>query len=116
VTVASTIVTVLLAALVSVAAVRKLSHTERVVESYRRAGVPEDKLNILAVILLAGAAGLLLGRLWSPVGVAAAIGLIGYFAAAVAAHIRAGDAGRLATPIGYGAVAVAALVLQVAAR
>lgn len=115
-TLASTIVTVLLAALVTVAAVRKLSHTRRVVESYRRAGVPEDKLNLLAAILLAGAAGLVTGLAWAPAGIAAAIGLIGYFGAAVASHVRAGDAGRLPTPIGYGAVAIAALVLQLAAR
>lgn len=113
-TVAATMVPVLLAALLTIAAVRKLSHTEPVVASYRRAGVPEDQLNYLAAILLAGAAGLICGLLWAPVGVAAAIGVTGYFIGAIVSHVRADDVGRIPTPIAYGALAVAALVLQVA--
>jgi hypothetical protein len=69
--VAAAVVSVLLAALLALAAVRKLSHQEQIVQSYVRVGVPEDKLNCLAAILLAGAAGLMLGLLWAPIGVAA---------------------------------------------
>jgi hypothetical protein len=109
--VASVIVS-LLAALLSFAAVRKLSHRKDVVESYVRVGVPEDKLNYLAVILLAGAAGLMLGLFWTPLGVAAAIGVTCYFLLAIAAHIRADDVANLPTPLMIEALAVAALVLQ----
>ncbi len=38
--------------------------------------MPEDKLDYLAVILLAGAAGLVLGLVWAPLGVAAGIGVV----------------------------------------
>ena len=54
--------------------------------SYAMVGVPEDKLNSLAVILLAGAAGLFAGLFWEPIGVAAAVGVVCYFVLAVAAH------------------------------
>jgi len=112
--VAATAVSLLLAALLIVAAVRKLSHREPVVRSYVRVGVPPDKLNYLAVILLAGAAGLMVGPLWAPIGAAAAVGLVCYFGLAVAAHIRADDAKNLAAPILMLAMAIAALVLWLA--
>lgn len=113
--VAATVVSLLLAALLVVAAVRKLSHREPVVRGYLRVGVPADKLNYLAFILLAGAAGLAAGLLWAPIGVAAAAGLICYFGLAIVAHIRAGDAKNLPTPVLMLALAVAALVLWLAA-
>jgi hypothetical protein len=113
--VAATVVSLLFAALVVFAAVRKLSHREAVVHSYLRVGVPRDKLDLLAVILLAGAVGLIAGLLWAPVGVVAAAGLVCYFGLAIAAHIRADDAKNLPTPIVMLALAIAALVLRLAA-
>jgi hypothetical protein len=110
----STIVSVLLAALMAVAAIRKLTHREDVVRSYLRAGVPEDRLNLLAAVLLAGATGLLIGLAWAPIGVAAAAATVVYFIGAVTAHIRAGDAQHLPTPLAFEAMAVAALVLRAA--
>jgi hypothetical protein len=113
--VAGMVVSVVLAALLVWTAVRKLSHREDVVRSYTRLGVPEDKLNYLAVILLAGAAGLVAGLVWAPIGIAAAGGLVCYFIAASGVHIRAGDAKNLPTPVGFGVMAAAALVLRLAA-
>lgn len=110
--IATTTVSILLAALLAFAAIRKLSHQEQVVESYARVGVPDDKLNYLAIILLAGAAGLMLGLLWAPIGVAAAIGVVCYFIGAVTFHLRAGDARNLPTPLAMLATAVVTLVLQ----
>lgn len=111
---AATVVSLLLAALVAFAAARKLSHRDSVVRDYLRVGVPEDKLNYLALILLAGALGLIAGLLWAPIGVTAAAGLVCYFGLAVAAHIRADDTKHLPTPIVMLALAIAALVLQLA--
>jgi DoxX-like family len=113
--VAATVVSLLFAALVVFAAVRKIGHREPVVQSYLRVGVPRDKLNYLAVILLTGAAGLIAGLLWAPVGLAAAAGLVCYFGLAVAAHIRADDAKNLPTPVIMLALAIACLVLRLAA-
>jgi uncharacterized membrane protein YbjE (DUF340 family) len=112
--VATVIVSVLLAALLAFSAIRKLTHREEVVQSYARAGVPEDKLNYLAIILLAGAAGLILGLVWAPIGVAAAIGVILYFLVAVAFHIRANDAQHLPTPLALAVIAAASLILRLA--
>jgi hypothetical protein len=102
--VATVVVSVLLAGVLARSAVQKLSHQERVVQSYRRAGVPEDRLDHLAVLLLAGAVGLLLGLLWAPLGIAVA----------VAFHVRAGDARRLPTPLAMAAIAATALALRLA--
>lgn len=112
---AAAFLSVFLAALVAVAAIRKLTHHPSVVESYRRAGVPESKLNYLAAILLAAAAGLIAGIWWQAVGVAAAVGLVGYFVGAVVSHLRALDAGRIATPIAYGVFAAVVLGFRLAA-
>lgn len=110
--VATAIVSVLLAALLAFSASRKLTHHEPIVRSYVRVGVPEDKLNHLAFILLAGAAGLLLGLVWAPIGVAATIGVICYFSAAVAFHIQANDAKNLPRPLAFVVIAVVALGLR----
>jgi len=98
--VASAIVSVLLAGLMIYAAVRKLSHQERVVASYRRAGVPEGWLNYLAIVLILGAGGLVAGLVWVPIGIAAAIGTIGYF--------------LVPTPVSMTVLAAAALALRLA--
>jgi DoxX-like protein len=112
--IASAIVSLLLAAVLAFAAVRKLSHRPEVVEIYTRAGVPEERLNPLALILLAGAVGLVAGLAWAPIGIAAAIGVIAYFALALAAHIRANDLRNLTNPAVIELFAVAALVLRFA--
>jgi hypothetical protein len=83
-----------------------------VVASYERAGVPEHRLNALAVLLLAAVGGLLAGLVWSPIGIAAAAGLVVYFALAAGAHLRADDREHLATPVVMLVLAVASLVLQ----
>lgn len=112
--VATVVVSLLLAAALAWSAVRKLSHEPAVVQTYLRVGVPEDKLNYLAGILLAGAAGLALGLLWAPLGVAAAIGVTCYFIAAIGFHIRYGDTAHAPTPITLLVVAAAALALRLA--
>jgi hypothetical protein len=105
-------VSILLAALLAFSAIRKLSHRPEVVQAYLRAGVPEDKLDYLAVTLLAGAAGLLVGLLWAPLGIAAALALVVYFLVAMVFHVRAGDAEHLPTPLVMALLAAAALTLR----
>ena len=107
------VVIVLLAAILAAAAIRKLTHREDVVASYTKVGVPEERLNQLAMILLLGAAGLLLGLAWTPIGIASAAGVVVYFVLAIAAHVRHGDAAHLPTPVTIEAIAVAALALQI---
>ena len=114
--VATVIVSVLLAAFLALSAFLKLARREPFVQGYLRVGVPEDKLNYLAYVLLAGAVGLIAGLWWAPLAVAATIGVICYFVAAVVAHLRADDARNLPTPLVYLVVAALALTLQIASR
>jgi uncharacterized membrane protein YbjE (DUF340 family) len=111
---ATSAVSVVLAVILTATAIWKLSHREQVVQSYVRIGVPEDKLNYLALVLLAGAAGLLLGLQWAPIGVAAAIGLIVYFLVAAGIHVRANDVRNLPTPLAILTLAGATLALRLA--
>ncbi|MEV0713227.1 DoxX family protein [Asanoa sp. NPDC050611] len=103
-----------LGALLVFAAFRKLSHRPEVVATYTRVGVPEEKLNLLAALLLAGAAGLVVGLFVTPVGIAAAAALVAYFALAIGAHLRAGDGGNAFVPAIYLLLAIATLVLYLA--
>src|SRR5262245_36244466 len=110
--VAAAIVSSLLAAVLAFSAIRKLSHRPEVVATYTKVGVPEDKLDHLALILLLGAAGLVVGLFWGAIGVAAAAGLVLYFLLAIGAHVHAHDAANVATPAVIELMAVAALVLR----
>lgn len=105
------IVTALLAAILLYSAVLKLSSKPEVVESYARVSVPARRLPLLAVVLLAGAAGLLAGWAWTPIGLAAGIGLMAYFALALTAHARHRDLAHAATPAVVLVLAVAAACL-----
>jgi hypothetical protein len=114
--VALMVVSILLAALITLSAALKLTHRPAVVESYRKAGVPETWLNPLAAVLLAAAAGLIGGLWWPITGIAAAAGLVIYFALAVAFHIRANDTAHIVTPAVLAVVAAATLVLHLLTR
>ena len=105
---------VLVAGLLAFAAIRKLSHRPEVVESYARVGVPESWLNLLAVTLLAGAGGLVLGLFWTPLGIAAAAAVAIYFLVAIAFHVRAGDLTSAGTPVMIELLTLAALGLRLA--
>lgn len=112
--IATVIVTAVLAALLVLSAYIKLTRREPFVQGYLRVGVPEHRLPALAYLLLLGSAGLVAGLWWAPVGLAASIGLICYFTAAIAAHLRAGDARSLPTPVTYLALAVITLIMRLA--
>lgn len=112
--IAAAIVAVVLAALLVYSAGRKLSHAAEVVRDYARVGVPERRLNALAAILLVGAAALLGGLLWRPLGLAAAACLAAYFAIACGFHIRFRDTRHLPTPAVMVTLAISSLVLQLA--
>ncbi len=111
---AALVASTLLAAAIAYAAARKLTHRPEVVAEYARAGVAEERLNLLAWILLAAAVGLLGGIGWHPLGVAAAAGLVVYFAGEISFHLRAGDLANVAMPVALELLAVTTLVLRLA--
>ncbi|WP_028805414.1 DoxX family protein [Streptomyces sp. 142MFCol3.1] len=102
---ATSIVSILLAAVLAASASGKLRHDPKQMETMRKVGFPASKLWLLAAAEFAGAAGLAVGLFWWPLGAAAAIGVIGYFMGAVASHVRVRDF----------KVAPAAILLAVAA-
>ncbi|MEV7096495.1 DoxX family protein [Amycolatopsis sp. NPDC051045] len=73
--------------------------------------VPPSWLPLLGTLKLAGAAGLLLGLLGvRPIGLAAAAGLVLFFAGAIIAHVRAGKFATGAAPLAFLGLAVASLL------
>jgi len=105
------VVTGLTAGLLVYAAVRKLSGRPEVIESYARVGVAAARLPVLAVVLLGGAAGIVAGLVWRPLGIAAGVGLTVYFVLALVAHARHRDLAHATTPAVLLALSVSASLL-----
>jgi hypothetical protein len=84
-----------------------------VLDAMTKAGVPHSLLPLLGALKLAGAVGLVAGIGLPWAGVAAAVGLVLFFLAAIGVHLRARDY-ALGLPLGFLALAVAALALGLA--
>jgi uncharacterized membrane protein YphA (DoxX/SURF4 family) len=79
--------------------VAKLRHDPKVVRVVHEiAGVPMRWFPWLAACEFAGAAGLVLGFAWRPLGIAAAVCLVVYFVGAVVADLRVRDFKGIGTP------------------
>ncbi|MER5618065.1 MULTISPECIES: DoxX family protein [unclassified Streptomyces] len=74
-------------------------------------GFPVSLLWLLGLAQCAGALGLIAGLYWSPLAVAAAVGLVLYFLGAVGSHIRVGHPRRAGLSAVILLACVAALVL-----
>ncbi|MFF4653634.1 DoxX family protein [Streptomyces sp. NPDC001380] len=92
----------------------KLVKDERVTSSLDGIGIPRGVFPVLAGLEFAGALGLLIGAGFRPLGIAAAVGVVLYFAGAVIAHLRARDVKGAPVPGVLLAVSAAALALAVA--
>jgi hypothetical protein len=78
--------------------------------------LPPSFLWLLGVTQFAGAVGIVAGLWWSPLAIAAAIGLVLYFLSAVGAHVRVGHP-RQAVPsaaILLGSISTLVLVILAA--
>jgi Flp pilus assembly protein TadB len=107
------IVGILLAVGLLFSASGKLTRNERIVEGLTGIGVPLGMFPFLAACEIAGAAGLVIGLWYAPLGVAAAIGVVLYFVGAVGAHLRKSDFKGLPNALVMLIVAAAALALRV---
>jgi hypothetical protein len=85
------IVGILLALMLLFSASAKLTRNQKLVDGFTSLGVPPGMLPFLAACEIAGAAGLVIGIWWAPLGIAAAVGLVLYFIGAVGAHLRKSD-------------------------
>jgi len=108
------VVTIVLATIVVFSAVGKLRRDPRIVQGIHEVvGVPMKYFPLLAMCELAGAVGLVLGIWWPPLGVAAAIGLVIYFAGAVVSHLRVGDVKGIGPAAFLLTMSAAALALRI---
>lgn len=105
---------ILMSLLAIFSGVVKLQRNPRVVQILHEVvRVPMEWFPWLAACEFAGALGLLIGLIWRPVGVAAAIGLILYFLGAIIAHLRVGDFKGIGSPAFPLLLACACLVTQI---
>ncbi|HEX5497913.1 MAG TPA: DoxX family protein [Thermomicrobiales bacterium] len=77
-----------------------------------RVGVPRSWMTPLGVLKAAAVVGLLVGIVVPPIGIAAAAGLVLFFVGAIVTHVR-GHWYAFGLPLGFLALAVAALALRV---
>ncbi|MEV4109863.1 DoxX family protein [Nonomuraea sp. NPDC049695] len=109
------IVTVLTAAWVGFSGFSLLRRADFVAKPLVEYGVPQSLWPWLGAAKAAGAVGLLVGLAVPAIGVAAAIGLILYFAGAVVTVLRARSYKTVVFPLLYLAPVVVALALGTAA-
>lgn len=104
----------LMAVTVLASAIAKMRKVPAVVESMRHVGVSSPQMSRLALLEIAGGAGLLIGLASALIGRLAAIGLVLYFFGAVIAHARVRDRFQeMAPALVLLLLAATTLVLQV---
>ncbi|MGO9032363.1 DoxX family protein [Mycobacterium sp.] len=110
---AEVIVTALLAALFGFAGLIKIAGLRQSLAIRDHLGVKPVQWRLIGLLELAGVAGVLVGLVWPPIGVAAAIGLALLVLGAIVFHVRASDSVADTAPavIGLG-LAVATAILQ----
>ncbi|MCV7298728.1 DoxX family protein [Mycobacterium barrassiae] len=106
--IATVIVTALLAVLFTFSASIKLLGVSRSLAIRDHLGVKPLHWRLIGVCELAGVVGVLIGLMWAPIGIAAAIGLALLAVGATAFHLRAGDG------VGDTAPAVIGIALAIA--
>ena len=86
------VVSAVFAVLLVVSAGGKFARQEMQMATLRKVGFPADKAWLLAACELAGAAGVIIGAVWwTPLAIAAGIGLVLYFLGAIGSHLRKSD-------------------------
>ncbi len=112
--VAYLVITILFALFAVVSGMLKIRrHPLQVRVIHETVGIPLKYLPLLAACLFAGAAGLVLGIWWPPLGIAAGIGLALYFVGAVVAHLRVGDIKGVGPAAFWMVLAAGALALRI---
>jgi hypothetical protein len=110
--IATLVLGLVFAALLVVSAVGKFQGSASQAATLERVGARRIA-PVLAVLELAGAAGLVIGLAWWPLGIAAGVGLALYFIGAVGAHLRVGDR-TIVAPAVLLLVSLAAIALRLA--
>ena len=99
--IAYTIIAIVMSLLLVASGVVKLRRNPNIVHGLHEViGVPLRWLPWLAACEFAGAAGLLIGIVWWPLGIAAALGVVVYYLGASIGHVRIKDFKGLPVPAG----------------
>ena len=104
-------VTVLAAAANAFSATLDFIRYKQILINMAKVGVSESWITILGILKAAGALGLLIGIGVPLIGIAAAVGLVLFFVAAIITHLRARDY-SFGLAVVFLLLAVAALVLR----
>jgi hypothetical protein len=108
------VVAVVTSLMVALSGMMKVRHDPRTTKIIHEVvGVPLRFFPFLAACEFAGASGLLVGIVWAPVGIAAAVGLVLYFVGAMIGHVRVGDIAGLGPAAFMLCVSGACLILRV---
>jgi hypothetical protein len=111
--IAYTIIAIIMSLLLVFSGIAKLRRNPNIVQGLHEViGVPLRWLPWLAACEFAGAAGLLIGIVWWPLGIAAAIGVVVYFIGASISHVRVKDFKGLPTPAVILLIAIVILVVR----
>ncbi|WP_409490142.1 DoxX family protein [Amycolatopsis sp. cmx-11-12] len=114
-TVAHVVLSVLLVAIFVPLGVAKILRQPSLISRTERLGFSVRQIQGIGALEVAGAAGLVAGLFWRPLGAAAAIGLVALLIGAAISHLRAGDGIKEVVPsIWLGVVSAAAAVLALA--
>ena len=108
---ATVIVTLMLAALFTFSSSIKLLGVPKSLAIRDHLGASPIQWRAIGALELAGVAGVLVGLLWAPIGIAAAIGLALLSVGAVAFHLRASDRAVDMVPAVIGVALAAALAV-----
>ena len=97
-TIALVIFSILIGLASTMSSMGKFTKMEQTIATLKSVGVKDSQIQILGILELAAAIGLLVG-IWVPIlGQLVAIGLTAYFAVAVFSHIRAGHKAKDLSP------------------
>lgn len=111
--IATAVLAILLAAGFVGAGLPKILAQPTAVDNARQHGYSVPAFRVVGLLEVAGAAGLVIGLYWAPLGVAAAAGLALLIVGAVITHLRAKDPVKAAVPaLLFGAASIAVLVLR----
>ncbi|WP_280247080.1 DoxX family protein [Nocardia abscessus] len=108
--------TVILAAQFTVFGILKLAAVKQMRDRAAHVGMSVTTYRVIGALEVAGAAGLVIGTVWWPVGLAAGIGLVLLMVGAIATHLRVRDKFSEAAPAivtFFLAISYVALVLTV---
>ncbi|ANN19396.1 hypothetical protein SD37_29770 [Amycolatopsis orientalis] len=112
--VAQVVLSSLLAAIFAVLGVAKVLRQPSLVARTERLGFGVRAIQGIGALEVAGAAGLVAGLFWPPLGIAAAIGLVALLIGAAVAHLRAGDGGKdVVPPLWLALIAAATAVITI---